>query len=280
MRIGKEAPVGGDCRANDAHNCSSNVIATTTRGDPDNILFLGAHSDSVEDGPGINDNGSGSAGILEVALRLGRYLTSNKVRFAWWTAEEEGLLGSEYYVATLPAEEQMKIRLYLNFDMIASGNGVCARYDGDGSAFNQSGPAGSDVAEHLFESYFASKGKPLTTSEFNGRSDYGPFLAVNVPCGGLDTGAEKKKTEEEAAIFGGTAGVAYDPNYHGPGDTALNMSIPFLEINSKAIAHAVATYGVSWEGFPARTAPEPERRWLAPGRPTRTFRKGVWIETS
>ena len=105
-----------------------NVIATSTRGDPDNIIFLGAHSDSVEAGPGINDNGSGSAAILELAIRLSRYLITNTVRFGWWTGEEEGLLGSEHYVETLPAEEAMKIRLYLNFDMIASGNGKLCRF--------------------------------------------------------------------------------------------------------------------------------------------------------
>jgi len=105
-----------------------NVIATSTRGDPDNIIFLGAHSDSVEAGPGINDNGSGSAAILELAIRLSRYLITNTVRFGWWTGEEEGLLGSEHYVETLPAEEAIKIRLYLNFDMIASGNGKLCRF--------------------------------------------------------------------------------------------------------------------------------------------------------
>jgi carboxypeptidase Q len=254
------------------------VIATTRRGDPNNILFVGSHSDSVDAGPGINDNGSGSAGLLEVALQLAHWTTKNKVRFGWWTAEEEGLLGSEHYVAQLPAAEQLKVRLYLNFDMIASGNGVLARYDGDGSRFNETGPAGSDLAEALFAKWFESKGHPQTESEFTGRSDYGPFLDVNVPCGGLDTGAEKLKTEEEARIFGGVAGLAYDVNYHGAGDTVANMSKPFFEINSKAIAHAVATYGASFEGFPPRSPPAVvEKRTTSGRRPKRVQGVDLWV---
>ena len=143
------------------------------------------------------------------------------------------------------------------------------RYDGDGSRFGTVGPAGSDQAEKLFADYFTSKNVPLTESEFDGRSDYGPFLDANVPCGGLDTGAEKLKTAEEAAIWGGQAGLAYDVNYHGPGDTLANMSLPFFEVNAKAMAHALATYATSFEGFPPRTPPEEARKVVprAPKRP-------------
>ena len=240
--------------------CSHNIIATSRRGDDDNILMLGAHSDSVAAGPGINDNGSGSAALLEVALQLTKYQLKNKVRFAWWTGEEWGLLGSKHYVRHLPAAEQMKIRLYLNFDMLASGNGKLCTYDGDGSEHGKKGPPGSGEAEKLFEDWFASEGIPLASSEFSGRSDYGPFLTVNVPCGGLDTGAEERKTEEEAKLWGGVAGVEYDPNYHGPGDTLANLSRPFLLANTRAIAHAVATYGRDWAGFPTRSPPVPRVR--------------------
>ncbi|KAM0323156.1 hypothetical protein ACHAQA_009006 [Verticillium albo-atrum] len=231
---------------------SENVFATTTRGDPDNVLFVGAHLDSVAEGPGINDNGSGSIAILEVARQLARYVTNSTVRFGWWTAEESGLLGSTYYVATAEQEELDKIRLYLNFDMVGSGNGILAVYDGDGSAFGLSGPPGSAEAEAAFEDYFASKGLPLLPTEFSGRSDYGPFLDVGIPSGGLFTGADEVKTEEEVALFGGVAGIIHDPNYHSLYDTIGNMSYEFLEINTKAIAHAVALYGTSFDGFPER----------------------------
>ncbi|EMR61784.1 putative aminopeptidase y protein [Eutypa lata UCREL1] len=236
----------------DSNATSYNVVASSKFGDPDNVLFLGAHSDSVEKGPGINDNGSGSCGILTVAKALAKYRTNNQVRFAWWTAEEEGLLGAEHYTNITSTTALDKIRLYLNFDMIASPNYVLGIYDGDGSAFNLSGPAGSAEAEALFEDYYASKDLPFTASEFNGRSDYGPFLDHGVPCGGLDTGADGIKTEEEAALFGGIAGETYDQNYHSAKDNVTNLDLGAFEITGKAMAHAVAVYGTSWEGFPTR----------------------------
>lgn len=231
-----------------------NVIAQTKSGDPDNVIFVGAHADSVEAGPGINDDGSGTVGILEVALQLAKYEVTNAVRFAWWSAEEFGLLGSEYYVNQSTPEDLDKIRLYLNFDMIASPNYKLSIYDGDGSAFNLSGPPGSAEAETLFENYFESKGLPSQPTEFNGRSDYGPFLEVGVAAGGLFTGAEQIKTEAEAALYGGTAGIAFDENYHKVGDTVDNLNLEAFLINSRAIAHSVATYATSFDTLPPRSA--------------------------
>ncbi|KAI8966542.1 Zn-dependent exopeptidase [Daldinia sp. FL1419] len=239
---------------------SYNVVASSKHGDANNVLFLGAHSDSVEAGPGINDNGSGSCGLLTIAKQLARWRTNNQVRFAWWTAEEEGLLGSEHYVNITAPSELDKIRLYLNFDMIASPNYVLGIYDGDGSSFNLSGPAGSAQAEKLFEDWYKSEGLPFVGSEFNGRSDYGPFLDQGVPCGGLDTGADGIKTEEEVGLFGGTAGIWYDPNYHSAQDSVTNLNLDAFQATSRAIAHAVATYGTSWEGFPVRNVTSLSRR--------------------
>ncbi|KAI0528422.1 aminopeptidase Y [Xylaria digitata] len=231
---------------------SHNVIATSKYGDPNNVLFLGAHSDSVDKGPGINDNGSGSCGLLTVAKALSKWRTNSQVKFAWWTAEEEGLLGAEHFVETSTAQDLAKIRLYLNFDMIASPNYYLGVYDGDGSRFNLSGPPGSDVAEKLFEDWFAARNLTTFGAEFNGRSDYGPFLEAGVPCSGLDTGADGVKTEEEKTIYGGIAGEPYDQNYHDAGDNVSNLALFPFEVNAKAIAHAVATYGKSWKGFPER----------------------------
>ena len=81
--------------------------------------MAGAHLDSVQDGPGINDNGSGSAALLETAIQMAKVKPANTVRFAWWGAEESGLLGSEHYVAGLTEDEADAIALYLNFDMVA-----------------------------------------------------------------------------------------------------------------------------------------------------------------
>ncbi|KAI1462637.1 Zn-dependent exopeptidase [Annulohypoxylon moriforme] len=261
-----------------ANTTSHNVIASTKSGDASNILFLGAHSDSVDAGPGINDNGSGSCGLLTIAKALAQFDTGNQVRFAWWTAEEEGLLGSEYYVDVAAPADLDKVRLYLNFDMIASPNYVLGIYDGDGSAFNVSGPAGSAEAERLFEDWYTEQEVPFVASAFDGRSDYGPFLEAGVPSGGLDTGADGTKTEEEVALFGGTAGIWYDPNYHSAADNVTNLNLVAFETTSKAIAHAVATYGASWEGFPARNVTSLTKRALGYSRrykaPTRKSRRG------
>lgn len=147
---------------------------------------------------GINDNGSGSIGILEVALQLANFKTNQAVRFAFWTAEEPGLVGSTHYVTALTAQENEKIALYLNFDMIASPNYGHFIYDGDGSQFNISGPVGSDKIEHVFQDYFKSINVVGGSAAFTGRSDYGPFLTAGIPSGGMNTGAEGIKTAQEA----------------------------------------------------------------------------------
>lgn len=229
---------------------TQNVIAQTRTGDPNNVLVIGGHSDSVEAGPGINDDGSGTIGILEVAVQLAQYTVNNAVRIAWWSAEEFGLLGSEFYVTNLPQDERDKIRLYLNFDMIASPNYVYGIYDGDGSSFNLSGPAGSAEAEKTFEDFFTANNLPFQGSEFTGRSDYGPFLDVGIPAGGLFTGAEGVKTAEEAVLYGGTAGEAYDANYHLVGDTMDNLNAEAFLVNTRAIADSVAKYATSFDSLP------------------------------
>lgn len=227
-----------------------NVIAQTKGGDPNNVLVVGAHTDSVKAGPGINDNGSGTITLLEIAKQLVPYKTNNAIRFGWWSAEEVGLVGSTKYVEGLSAEEKAKITLYLNFDMLASPNYVYAVYDGDGSAFNISGPPGSAAAEQLFIDYFKNDaGLPTVPTAFNSRSDYAAFAAAGIPVGGLFTGAEVLKTVEEAKLFGGEAGVAYDVNYHGAGDNVANVNVGAWIQNSKAVAHAVATYGISFDSL-------------------------------
>ncbi|MCY0952690.1 M28 family metallopeptidase [Streptomyces sp. H27-S2] len=223
-----------------------NVVAETRGGDADNTVFLGAHLDSVAVGPGINDNGSGSAGILQVAQRLASSQTKikNKVKFAWWSAEEFGLLGSEAYVAGLTDAEKKQIRLYLNFDMIGSPNAAYFVYDGDDSDATGAGPgpAGSAQLEKGITDFLDSKRIPHAGTDFSGRSDYGPFIEVGIPSGGTFTGAEGIKTPEEAAKFGGQAGVAYDVNYHGKGDDITNIDQKALDINVDVIADAVGHY--------------------------------------
>ncbi|MFD0886855.1 M28 family metallopeptidase [Streptosporangium algeriense] len=244
-----------------------NVIADSRWGDPNKVVMVGAHLDSVVDGPGINDNGSGSAADLTVAEALGRIPTTNKLRFAWWSAEELGLLGSQYYVDNLSADQRSKIKLYLNFDMVASPNYALKIYDGDNSDQTgaPAGPAGSAEIEKLFEKYFDTLRQPHNGTDFDGRSDYGPFIEVGIPAGGLFTGAEGIKTPEEAKLFGGTAGKPYDGCYHQACDTIANINDKALALNTGAIATAAVVYGFSRNlpGSGAPVAAVPQRKALA-----------------
>lgn len=260
---------------------TENVIAESKTGRADNVVMSGAHLDSVPEGNGINDNGSGSAALLEVALQMARSKPVNKVRFAWWGAEEANLVGSTFYVNSLTPQQQAEIKLYLNFDMVASPNYMFGVYDGDDSAGEGSGPGpvGSTQIEDLFEAFFASRGQQTNAADFSGRSDYGPFIAagVGIPAGGLFTGAEGVKTAADVAKYGGIAGVAYDPCYHDPcddlfrvvqkgGDAALyaqlrsqytlfgNINTFALDTNADAIATAVITYAFDTSSIPPRTA--------------------------
>ena len=227
-----------------------NLLAETTTGRKDNVVMAGAHLDSVIAGPGINDNGSGSAALLETALQLGSApRTNNAIRFAWWGAEELGLVGSTRYVRSLSFEQQLDIAMYLNFDMIASPNAAYFVYDGDNSDNVGAGPGpyGSAQIESAFVNFLETTGTPTEGSDFTGRSDYGEFIAQGIPAGGLFTGAEVIKTEAQAAKWGGQAGVAYDPCYHQACDNLGNLDRVALDRNADAMAWVTASYGISTE---------------------------------
>ena len=233
---------------------TTNVIADTPQGNPDKVIVVGAHLDSVLAGPGINDNGSGTATNLETAIQMSKLHIKprQQVRFAFWGAEESGLLGSTHYVANLSDDDLGKIYANLNFDMLGSPNYVRFVYDGDGSATSDpddAGPNGSAQIESIFNNYFASKGLATVPTAFDGRSAYGPFIDVGIPAGGLFSGAEGIKTPEEAAVFGGTAGAPYDSCYHQACDTTNNLSTKALSELGDAVAHSVLTLARSKSGF-------------------------------
>jgi Zn-dependent M28 family amino/carboxypeptidase len=237
-----------------------NVIAELEGANDDNVVMAGAHLDSVLAGPGINDNGSGSAAILETAVMMRKLQPQNTVRFAWWGAEESGLVGSTNYVNGLSAAERDRIALYLNFDMIGSPNYIQMVYDADESQFEAPVPVppGSTAIEDLFESFYTRSDEPYDDAEFSGRSDYQAFINNGIPAGGLFTGAEVPKTAEQQAIWGGTTGAQYDPCYHAACDTFANNNDHALAINSDAVAFAVLTYAYSTEtvnGVPGRKVP-------------------------
>jgi Zn-dependent M28 family amino/carboxypeptidase len=208
---------------------------------------VGSHIDSVPDGPGINDNGSGSSAILEVALQMAKLgiQPRNQVRFGFWSAEEEGLLGAAHYVSLLSPTDIKNTAVNLDFDMIASPNFVRFVYDGDGSTTGIVGPKGSGVVENGFLNYFTSQGLATEPTAFDGRSDYAPFTAAGIPAGGIFAGAEGIKTSDEAVAYGGTAGLAYDSCYHQACDTMDNVSRQALGEMSDAIADSVLTWAMT-----------------------------------
>lgn len=219
-----------------------NVIAETKGGRADNVVMVGAHLDSVAEGPGLNDNGSGSATVLAIAQQLPKIKKlKNKVRFAWWAAEESGLVGSEYYVANLPEEERAKIAAYLNFDMTGSPNFIRGVLDGDGSTGGNAveAPAGSGAIEKIFNDYYASRKMPTEDYPISGRSDYAPFADAGIPIGSVFSGADGVKTEEQAAKFGGTVGEIYDPCYHKKCDDYDNVNLEALDTIADGAAHGV-----------------------------------------
>ncbi|QHD86565.1 M28 family peptidase [Gordonia sp. JH63] len=240
-----------------------NLIAETRTGTGDDVVMAGAHLDSVAEGPGMNDNASGSAAVLETALRLGSSpRVPHRVRFAFWGAEEDGLVGSTEYVRGLDPAARTAVALYLNFDMLASPNGGYFTYDGDDSERQGAGPGpdGSGGIERTFEKFYADRSIPLAPDDFDGRSDYGPFIAVGIPSGGVFTGAETKKDDAQADMWGGRAGEPFDPDYHTARDTLDNLNTDLLAVNSAAVASAVATYALSTAGADGVPPPAERRR--------------------
>lgn len=221
---------------------SWNLLAETAAGREDRVVLLGGHLDSVPAGPGINDNGSGSAAILETALQVAALgiRPVNKLRFAFWGGEELGLLGSKHYVQSLDEAARADILANLNFDMIGSPNPYRGIYDGDGSFGDKAaaGPPGSGEIEQVFAAFFDARQLAHDPTAFDGRSDYGPFIGAGIPAGGLFTGAEAKKDEKMAARYGGKAGEAFDPCYHQGCDTVANIDWPMLDQMADAVAHA------------------------------------------
>ena len=233
-----------------------NLIADWPGGDTADTLMIGAHLDSVTAGPGINDNGSGSAANLEVALAVARagLQPRRHLRFGWWGAEELGLRGSRAYVNSLSTAQKAAITGYLNFDMVASPNPGYFLYDGDNSDGTGSGPgpAGSAHIEQTLADYFTTIGVPTRGTDFDGRSDYGPFISAGIPAGGIFTGAEGRKTAAQVQLWGGTAST-FDPCYHSSCDTISNLNDIALDRNSDAIAYAVWTLSAEGNTPPTGT---------------------------
>ena len=247
-----------------------NVIADWPGGDSNSVYMFGAHLDGVSAGPGINDNASGSATILEIALTLAatRPQMLNHVRFAFWTDEEQGLNGSEFYANTLPSTERAKIKGYFNFDMVSSVNG--------GYFINR---ITSGVGQVL-KSYYDSIGVPTEeNTEGAGRSDDASFNAIGVQTSGVAAGASRIKTATQVSKWGGTQ-TAFDPCYHRSCDTyPSNVSDTILNRSGDAAAHALWTLAVG-TGTPPTTVWsdtfETATGWTTNPSGTDTATVGVW----
>ena len=228
-----------------------NVLAEKRGANDNNVVMSGSHLDSVLAGPGINDNGSGSAAILETAIQMAKVKPENTMRFAWWAAEESGLVGSTNYVNGLSQTEKDRIALYMNYDMIGSPNYFFGVYDADQSTFPAPAgvpiPPGSEAIEDVYESYYTLVDEPYDDSEFSGRSDYQAFINNGIPAAGLFTGAEVRKTAAQQAIWGGTTGAQFDPCYHQACDTFANNNAHALRVNSDLVAFAQLTFAYSTE---------------------------------
>jgi Zn-dependent M28 family amino/carboxypeptidase len=232
-----------------------NVIAQTKTGSTSDVVMVGAHLDSVPEGPGINDNASGVAAVLETALQLGGSpQVVNAVRFGFWGAEETGLLGSNDYLESLDLEALRDIALYLNFDMLGSPNPGYFTYDGDQSTPPDEGegvprvPEGSAGLERTLVSYLDGAGKPAEDTSFDGRSDYDGFTRAGIPSGGLFSGGEEKKSAAQAELWGGAGDEPFDPNYHKPGDNIDNIDETAMQIHGSGVGYSVGLYAQDQRG--------------------------------
>lgn len=217
---------------------TSNVLAELAGSGGDRVVMVGAHLDSVAAGPGMNDNASGSAAILELARQLATTRPTATVRFAWWGSEELGLLGSRHYLEQLRPADRDRIALYLNLDMVGSRNVRRLVYDGTA----RGAPPGSRVIQQVLTDYLRSQDLAVGTTSLGGGSDHAPFAAAGIPVGGLFTGAGEAKSQQDEDQFGGTAGEPADPCYHQRCDDLGNLDLTVLDQMADAAAHAVATF--------------------------------------
>jgi aminopeptidase S len=223
-----------------------NVVAQTGTGDPDNVVMVGAHLDSVEDGPGIVDNGSGVATLLEIATELGPDpAVQNTVRFAFFGGEENGAEGSSGYVDSLSSANRQKIKLYLNVDMVASPNGGYFVQGGKGRDRDEAGPPGSATIGRVLADQLTKTGvtKPEII-KFVG-DDESPFIEAGIPVGGAENGDAEEKTRGQAQAWGGRAGEVYDRCYHEACDSIDNVNREVLDHYMQAVAGTVARFAIS-----------------------------------
>ena len=223
-----------------------NVIAQTRTGNPGRVVMIGAHLDSVPEGPGIVDNGSGVASLLEIATRLGAEpAVQNTVRFAFFGNEETGCQGSSGYLESLSADDRKKIKLYLNVDMVASPNGGYLVQGGKGDDEETAGPAGSATIGQVLADQLTKTGVTAPEIiEFVG-DDESAFIEAGIPVGGAENGDAKTEDRRAGRGWGGQAGQVYDRCYHQACDRIDNVNREVLDHYLRAIAGTLAHFATS-----------------------------------
>jgi len=240
---------------------SQNILAESIDGDPEHIVMAGAHLDSSWGNAGINDNASAVAAVLETAIQFKHIKPVNKLRFAFWTGEELGLIGSQFYVDHLSAEEKAKIAVYLNYEILGAPNGARLIMGADKDA-----PPGTKKITQLYVDYFNQQGlKSLvidpSTANASARSDMHAFMNAGIPGGFIVTGAELSWNMILKSVFtdlpNRQLGLATHPCYHKACDTLTLKNDELKDPNfdfdlylqmSKAAAFAIATYAMERVG--------------------------------
>jgi Zn-dependent M28 family amino/carboxypeptidase len=193
------------------------LIAELPGTDAERVVMIGAHLDSSMDGPGMNDNGSGVAALLELSAALVGTRPNATIRVAFWAAEETGLQGSGRYVSILAHAERERIVAYLNADMLGSPNGIRGVYDGAGAA------PGSTAIRDLFAEDLDAAGLAWEGVDLGMGSDHGPFAEAGIPTGGLFSGTLEPLTPEQAERYGRAVGSVPDACYHLACDGRSNV---------------------------------------------------------
>lgn len=250
---------------------SRNVFAQTKTGDQHNVVMAGAHLDSAPGNAGINDAASGVSALLETAAALGGSpKIANAVRFSFWGSGAVGQEGATKYVRALAADPLNDIALYLDFDVLGSPNAGFFVFDGDQSGQPSPGitadsvPAGSGGIERTLAGYVNLAGKRPAEMPLTLAGDYGPFLTAGVPIGGISTGTAQRKNALQARLWGGQAGVAFDPVRGAVGDTVEGLNRDALAVTGSAVAFAVGTYAQSLTG--PNGVPVHDQRHRSPGK--------------
>ena len=278
------------------HIVVTNICGDTPAGDATSVVVVGGHSDGVARGPGTNDDGSGSVATLALAIAMTnlmnnatlKYQPTNMVKFCWFGAEEQGLLGSQEVVRVgLQRDNDQNARvgsrardwaIMIDLDMLGSLNFQNYVYDAN-VYIPPSTPSrahnGSKIMSNLFFEFFDANGLPRDSDRFDGRSDYGPFLAAGIPAGGVDAGADKRKTEETRERYqrltgwGGVANAINDQCYHQACDHIGNIHWGVYTNMTQSAAYVLERLAMQsglrqWLGNPLNVQGEPGKYDMLP----------------